>query len=362
MRDVRKRALAAAIVKGCAMPTREAASPTRTSARQGRHRTRCHRIAVPCVRPRISWDSIAYRINVRHIPFLGQSPDYEQQFVPGAANCMSNREPRYFIDPHDGRRGMFAKEWARFKYRIVDHYVEICRPVRAKHGGGCYVELFSGPGRVWIRNDGASTEGSPLVAWNRSVRPARGAAQPFRRCFFADADLENVSALRARTDHLNVPADVFHGEAVQTVDEVVQRLPTDGFHFAFLDPFNIQALPISIIEKLAKWKRMDILVHFSVMDVVRNMGLNLTGAHNNLEQFAPNWRRTVEEGLDETRRRYFEHWTKLAARLGKQVVGHPLPVTHKGKQLYWLVLLSRHPLAEKFWDAIRPTDPQLKMF
>ena len=257
---------------------------------------------------------------------------------------------------------MFVKEWARSKYRIVDHYVEICRAVRARHGGGCYIELFSGPGRVGIRNDSTSTEGSPLVAWNRSKHPVKGRAQPFTRCFFADADAANVEVLKARSLALNIPADVFHGEAEKTIDEVVQRLPSNGFHFAFLDPFNIQTLPISIIEKLAKWERMDILVHFSVMDVVRNMGLNLTGANDNLESFAPNWRRTVKEGLDETRRRYFEHWTALATRLGKQVVGHPLPVKHKGKQLYWLVLLSRHPLAAKFWDEIKPADPQLKMF
>ena len=73
-------------------------------------------------------------------------------------------------------------------------------------------------------------------------------------------------------------------------------------------------------------------------------------------------RQTSKRRLDETRRRYFEHWTTLAARLGKQVIGHPLPVEHKGNQLYWLVLLRRHPLTAKFWDAIKPEGPQLKMF
>lgn len=275
---------------------------------------------------------------------------------------MANRAPRYFTDTFDGQRSMFVKEWARSKYQVVDHYVEICRNVRIKHGGGCYIELFSGPGRVLIRNDQNSTEGSPLVAWQRSAHPHTGRAKPFDQCFFADADAANVEALRARAGALNIPAKVFRGNAEETVDEVVRCLPPNGFHFAFLDPFNIQTLPISIIEKLAQWERMDILVHFSVMDVVRNMGLNLTGATNNLEPFAPNWRRTIEENLDETRRRYFEHWKALAARLGKKVVGHPLPVKHKGKELYWLVLLSRHQLAEKFWDAIRPSTPQIEMF
>ena len=44
-----------------------------------------------------------------------------------------------------------------------------------------------------------------------------------------------------------------------------------GLHLAFLDPFNLAQLPFSIIEKMLRVKRMDMIIHVSLQDFQRNL-------------------------------------------------------------------------------------------
>ena len=83
---------------------------------------------------------------------------------------------------------------------------------------------------------------------------------------------------------------------------------TSTLHFAFLDPYNLEQLPFSIIEKLASVQRMDMLIHVSVLDLQRNivgsepipLAMTLDGARSQVELTmegqALRWRHKAQPG------------------------------------------------------------------
>jgi hypothetical protein len=44
-----------------------------------------------------------------------------------------------------------------------------------------------------------------------------------------------------------------------------------GLHLAFIDPFNLAQLPFSIIERMLRVQRMDMIIHVSLQDLQRNL-------------------------------------------------------------------------------------------
>ena len=87
----------------------------------------------------------------------------------------------------------------------------------------------------------------------------------------ADADSRLVAATVERLRRENAPVYSETGPAEVTVDRIIPKLNKSGLHFAFLDPYNLGALPFKVIKKLAQLQRMDILVHVSVQDLNRNL-------------------------------------------------------------------------------------------
>jgi three-Cys-motif partner protein len=93
----------------------------------------------------------------------------------------------------------------------------------------------------------------------------------FSELHFNDLDQENVDALRQRFAKLGGSANYYTEEAATAVDRIVRGLNPKGLHFAFLDPYNLENLPFSIISRLAKLPRMDMLIHVSIFDLQRNL-------------------------------------------------------------------------------------------
>jgi three-Cys-motif partner protein len=118
----------------------------------------------------------------------------------------------------------------------------------------------------------------------------------------------------------------------------------------------MEQLPFSVIEKLARFSHIDILVHFSVMDLNRNMELDYVRDASRFEAFAPGWKARVAVGtksLPDARNAFVEYWFSLVGKLGfKCSRERPLMVNAKGGPLYRMFFLLRHPLAEKIWNDI----------
>jgi hypothetical protein len=138
----------------------------------------------------------------------------------------------------------------------------------------------------------------------------------------------------------------------------------NGLHLAYLDPFNLEHLPFSVIERLARFKNIDVVVHFSIMDLQRELELDFERDESRLEVFAPGWRfnidpRTVSK--QEARNQFVQYWLSLVNSLGFSCSRErPLMTNSNNGPLYRMMLLMRPPLAEKLWgDIAKPSQGKL---
>jgi three-Cys-motif partner protein len=265
-------------------------------------------------------------------------------------------QDRYEDDPQDGLRRAIVGSWAPEKHLRLRKYVDITRAVRRKFGGNAtYIDLYCGPGRARLRETGEVVEGSAVLAAAEA-----GRRNPYREIIIGDLDPVNVTACEARLKHIGVAnVRAYSGTAVEVAAQVLPTLNPTGFNLAFLDPFNIEALPFGVIQTLAQAQRMDLLIHVSIMDLQRNVRSMM--ASGKLNDFAPGWEKKVNRAA--TNRALvmgvFEYWRGLLSQLGYLVSDNIERVTgNRNQPLYWLVLASKHDLADKLWGEVSQVEPQ----
>ena len=155
------------------------------------------------------------------------------------------------------------------------------------------------------------------------------------------------------------------GEAETTVDRIAAKLDRYALHFAFLDPYGLKQLPFEILRKLARFQRMDMLIHVSIQSLQRNLKRFALSAHCALDDFAPDWRKVVDHRHMDTnaRMRVFEHWRNLLTTLDMQV-SEAVELVRAGDRqpLYWLAFAAHHPLPIDLWEKISNTDPQTTLW
>ncbi|HEX5160509.1 MAG TPA: three-Cys-motif partner protein TcmP, partial [Steroidobacteraceae bacterium] len=148
-------------------------------------------------------------------------------------------------------------------------------------------------------------------------------------------------------------------------EQVVQALDPYALHFAFLDSFGFKDAPFSIIQKLARLDHMDLLIYVSAMGLQRLLERWLASDKPcPLDDFAPGWRPVVQgvrPGDIVARGLVYNYWFEKVRALGFK--GDTRGVLIRGPQrqpLYWLVLVAKHDLAQKFWKSItRMQQPDL---
>ena len=266
-------------------------------------------------------------------------------------------QERYEIDPDDGLKRAVVGAWVHDKHLRLRSYVDITRSVRGKYvnrAGATYIELFSGPGRACIKGTKEVADGSPLVAWNESV----AGKCPFTEVHVCDADSDLLHAAVSRLRHKGAPVFPELGPAHETIDRVISKLNPAALHFAFLDPFNLGAMSFELLRKLTAFRRMDILVHVSAMDLQMNLQSYIDRRESPLDSFAPGWRDNVDVRRSPklVRMKILEHWRKLLHDAGMQTTRTDeleLIAGTKNQRLYWLAFAAHHDRALEFWGKIR---------
>ncbi len=142
------------------------------------------------------------------------------------------------------------------------------------------------------------------------------------------------------------------GNAEDTVGPIVKKLNPYGLHFVFLDPYNLEDLPFSVIEEFSRLKRIDILIHVSAQDLQRNLHSYTKPGDVRLEKFAPGWRSVVdlEQSKQAVRAALLAHWVSRMKALGLPPARHAELVSGaaRNQRLYWLVFVSRSDFAKGF--------------
>ena len=246
--------------------------------------------------------------------------------------------------------------WAKEKHERLRKYVDISRATRRKwierSNPATYIDLFCGAGRSIIRETREIIDGSPLVAF----KCAQEGGVPFSEIHIADAAEEKCRAAERRIVRAGGTAQMEFGDAEDTAVRIAKKLNPYGLHLAFLDPYNLEALPFSVFEVLAKFKYIDLLVHISVHDLQRNLDAYSMSVDGPLDQFAPGWRTAVslKQSKPATRAAYVAYWASKMEALEFPPARYELVSgTTKNQRLYWLVLVSHHKKAKEFWDKIR---------
>lgn len=255
-------------------------------------------------------------------------------------------------------------EWIGDKHELLSDYIQISSATRKKYlppigkGGAVYIDLFCGPGRAKLKNEGAFIDGGCVAAWRKSV--AGGA--PFSKVIIGDIDEDRLKPASERLARLGAPVEAVLGPASETVGVAVAKAAGYGLNFAYIDPYNLGTLDFGIIAKLSELKRIDILVHVSQMDLQRNFDGNAVAEDLALDTFAPGWREKVDpmQGTKAARQAYFQYWRGLVSGLGVDTNTEMRLISGPDNQpLYLLLLAARHELAHKFWQVVaKKDDPQ----
>jgi len=265
-------------------------------------------------------------------------------------------------DPADGLPALMVKASYVEKHGLLEKYVAATHGARRMYRGKrktCYVELHGGPGRV-TRDKNVFTDGSPLIAWREAVR----SGDPYSDMLVADSDVAFVHACHSRLKDLQAPVDSKAGPAFDTAAWAAGKMDRYGLHLVFLDPFNLAALPFAVFKPFFSLKRVDFIVHFSANDLQRNLDSYLDKETSIMDAFAPGWRDHVTmRSRDTMRGNAFWYWVSLFEREQFKLAHERVLVRGPtNAPLYWLLNLSRHPLAGKIWDDVVEKPPQSDLF
>jgi three-Cys-motif partner protein len=218
-----------------------------------------------------------------------------------------------------------------------------------------YVDLFCGPGRSVVRGTGEEVDGSPLLSLRHK----------FSRYVFVDLP-EALSILQARLQGHPKLAQIvsIEGDCNLVVDSIIKALPQDHLTLAFIDPTGLQ-IHFETIQKLARRLRIDLLmtIHFG-MGIVMNVHSYAQSEGRALSEFLGTkvWREDLKQGgsASQVGRRILNRYAAQLERLGFTTVKDreiPIRSDQSNLLLYYIVLASRHPLAEKFWRKITQIGP-----
>lgn len=253
------------------------------------------------------------------------------------------------LGPHGRGVGKWVPEE---KHLYLTQYLHATRKAQAKFKQRVLIDPFCGPGRIRVTGETFTRPGGSVAAYRRSV--ASGA--PFTRMLIGDIDPTRVHANQLRLSAAGADVQGFVGPAVETVDAMIKAVPFGALVLAYIDPYNLEYLSFSIIERLAKLQYVDFAIHFSLMDLTRNIDMELNPQRDRFDHALPGWRSRVP--TDELAKAslpgwFFNSWCDAIRDLGFKVSGQMPQITDgKGRTIYRMVFLSRHELPDRIWGDI----------
>jgi three-Cys-motif partner protein len=250
----------------------------------------------------------------------------------------------------DGHVVQCVGEWAdNEKHEYLRRYIEATRQARRKFVDRGFVDLFAGPGRVRLRDNGEVCDGSPLIALKHDFAP-------FSKVILCDLAAENVAALAHRTAPHTKRVEILEGDANARIEDIAAHLPQRGLNLAFIDPYGLRPLNFATIQRLAEFERMDFIINFPTSDIRRNQETYFAPGNEFIARMLGDldWRTRIAPTGD-FGVRVLERFSDRLAGLdysGSERTRQIIVSTARGAELYRIVFASRHPIATKIWNNI----------
>ncbi len=260
----------------------------------------------------------------------------------------------------DGLKTHEVGVWAQEKYRYVGMYAEMfATGMKNSWDRRVYLDLFSGPGFVKVRNTGRVLLGSPLVALSLP--------DLFDAYVFSDENSESLSALqqRARRFHLQERCSFVAGDVNDKVEDITRIIPGDALQktlsFCFLDPYKLN-IRFETVSALARGRNIDFLILLALhVDANRNLQTYIRDESSTIAEFLGDfeWRDKWREGeksgttfVEFLAASYSDRMAQIGyipMGLGKMV---KIRTDQRNLPLYYLAFFSRHQKGLVFWKEV----------
>jgi three-Cys-motif partner protein len=261
--------------------------------------------------------------------------------------------------------------WAKDKYDLVQTYCDMFTASMKPPKWQClvYIDLFAGAGLARIRETSEIVSTSALRALDIPYK--------FNRYIFCDIDSDNIEALRKRVSIScpNIDAHFICNDSNRAISEISACIPlaNSSFHvlaFCFVDPYKMDNLAFSTIEKLST-RFMDFLILVPTdMDANRNVASYTSPTNETVAHFLgrPDWRERWNACKQKSfglfvLEEFSAHMHELDYKPQANNEAVLIRNYQKNAPLYRLAFYSRHDLGKKFWlNAKKHTNPQTNLF
>lgn len=237
------------------------------------------------------------------------------------------------------------------KHRLLTDYLHGTRHAWAKFKRRVLIDPFCGPGRIAVAGESFTRDGGSVAAW----RELQHAAAPFTHVMVGDLDPIKVTACGARLRALGANVTEFPGPAEETVPRMVAAVPPGALCIAYVDPYCLNLLNFNMLRQLASLK-IDLAVHFSTMDLQRNIIVDVSEDRGQFDDVAPGWKAAVNPsslGVHQVRHKFFEFWRQQL--LGLQFSHSremPFICNSQGAAMYRLVFFARNNMPLRVWGDV----------
>lgn len=263
--------------------------------------------------------------------------------------------------PDDGLVTPTVGDWAEEKYQLIRCYADIfSTSMKDKWEHRVYLDLFSGPGRVHIRESRRIIPATPLLVTDLRF--------PFSRYVFCETDHEKLSALQQRLSRTarEIDGAFVEGDTNDNATQIVELIPKPSrsanvLTFCLVDPYRLADMRFETIKRIAEERFVDFLVLIpSGMDASRNQEIYLSAQSRALDAFLGrgDWRGNWSKKPNERFSDFVVNEFGLSMRqLGYKYDGlkqaHLMTSTAKHLPLYHLVMFSRSNVGIDFWEKCK---------
>jgi len=265
------------------------------------------------------------------------------QFLPSADHSLWKDR----VSNVDGLPIRDSGAWIEDKHKLLAYYSHLfATGMKNSWKSRVYLELFSGPGRCFIRKTGKEDLGSPLKVIEKE----------FTSFIFTEMSVPMAEALAQRLEPFANAArtEIWCGDCAEAIQRL--QIPAGSLTLAFIDPTGIGHAPFSLIETLHRKTRCDLLIN-----IQHGMGIKM-----NIHQYTPDateqsaltqflgndsWKSLPRHNPRGFFRSVLELYKEQLHKLGFRFVGREVFIKNDSNTpLYLLLFASKHPKGKEFWD------------
>lgn len=168
------------------------------------------------------------------------------------------------------------------KHKILKAYLNAWYPILKSTSSRLnYIDGFSGPGKY-----SGDELGSPLVVLELTRKhPSLNSVE--LNFVFIEKDAQRKDNLEKEINLLELPGNfkiqVIQGEFHNVIGDILDQLEATGKSlaptFVFIDPFGFSGIPFSIIERLMKMPKVEVLITFMVNRINQFIGDKSNNQH-----------------------------------------------------------------------------------